>query len=91
MTFNGRTLAAFCLGLLASLQAAALGRAEPPPPARAPVLNADAVPFITAAGRRDYLRFLEQATPRAFAVSADGSWGWAAALLEFVEGRSSRC
>jgi dienelactone hydrolase len=32
------------------------------------------------AGRKDYLRFLQQATPRAFALSPDGSWGWAAAL-----------
>jgi dienelactone hydrolase len=44
------------------------------------VLNADAVPFVAAAGRKDYVRFLQQATPRAFALSPDGSWGWAAAL-----------
>ena len=42
------------LALAAALLAAALpatGRAEPPPPARAPVLNADAPPYLTAAGR----------------------------------------
>ncbi len=65
---------------LAAVFLAAAGRAEPPPPARAPVLNADAAPFLTVAGRKDYGRFLQQATPRAFALSPDGSWGWAAAL-----------
>ncbi len=57
------------------------GHAEPPPPTTsAPILDADAAPFLSAAGRRDYVRFLQQATPRAFALSPDGSWGWAAAL-----------
>ena len=79
MRFRRHILFAFCVSLLAALTAT-VGRAEPPPPARAAVLNPDAVPFVTAAGRKDYLRFLEQATPRAFAVSPGGSWGWAAAL-----------
>jgi hypothetical protein len=79
MAFRIRLSFALCISLLAALPAG-VGRAEPPPPARPPVLNADAVLYITAAGRKDYLRFLQQATPRAFAVSPDGSWGWAAAL-----------
>jgi hypothetical protein len=78
MAFHIQLLFALCLGLLAALPAP--GRAEPPPPARAPVLNADAPPYLTVAGRKDYQRFLHQATPRAFALSPDGSWGWAAAL-----------
>ncbi|MFC7475817.1 hypothetical protein ACFQS7_15710 [Dankookia sp. GCM10030260] len=66
------------------LVAAALlpARAEPPraPFPNAPVLNAAAVPHLSAEGREDYARFLLQATPRAFAVSPEGAWGWAAAL-----------
>jgi hypothetical protein len=44
------------------------------------ILDANAVPHLGEAGRADYRRFLQQATPRAFALSAEGSWGWAAAL-----------
>jgi hypothetical protein len=55
----------------------ALARAESP---RIPVLDAGAVPFLNAEGREDYARFLLQATPRAFALSSEGAWGWAAAL-----------
>jgi dienelactone hydrolase len=80
MAFHAKLLPAFCAGLLA-MAAPISGRAEPPPPSNgAPVLNADAPPYLTVAGRRDYVRFLQQATPRAFALSPDGSWGWAAAL-----------
>ena len=78
MAYHIQLLFACCAALLAALPAA--GRAEPPPPARPAVLNADAPPFLTVAGRKDYGRFLQQATPRAFALSPDGSWGWAAAL-----------
>ena len=71
MAFHIQLLFALCLGLLAALPAP--GRAEPPPPARAPVLNADAPPYLTVAGRKDYQRFLHQATPRAFALSPAGA------------------
>ena len=80
MAFRIQLSFALSLGLLAAALPPAAGRAEPPPPARAPVLNADAPPYLTAAGRKYYVRFLQQATPRAFALSPDGSWGWAAAL-----------
>jgi dienelactone hydrolase len=79
MAFHIKLLSALCAALLAAACPVA-ARAEPPPPARAAVLNADAPPYLTVAGRRDYGRFLQQATPRAFALSPDGSWGWAAAL-----------
>ncbi|MCB4823399.1 alpha/beta fold hydrolase [Roseicella aerolata] len=61
------------------LCAAALApaRAEPP---RAPVLDIAAVPHLGREGREDYASFLLQATPRAFALSPEGAWGWAAAL-----------
>ncbi|TCZ64378.1 hypothetical protein [Roseicella aquatilis] len=52
-------------------------RAEPPP--RLPLLDPATVPHLGAAGREDYARFLVQATPRAFALSPEGAWGWAAA------------
>ncbi|RAI59434.1 hypothetical protein [Roseicella frigidaeris] len=52
-------------------------RAEP---SRIPLLDPGAVPHLGPEGREDYARFLLQATPRAFALSPDGAWGWAAAL-----------
>jgi len=49
-------------------------------PPLAGVLDIVAVPHLGAEGRDDYARFLQQATPRAFALSPDGAWGWAAAM-----------
>ena len=43
------------------------------------VLDVAAVPHLGAEGRADYLRFLQQSTPRVFAISPSGAWGWAAA------------
>ena len=37
----------------------------------------EAVPFLDAAGREGYRRFLSQHPSRAFAVSAEGAWSWA--------------
>jgi hypothetical protein len=45
----------------------------------AAILNLSGLPHLPAEGQTDYARFLLQATPRAFAISRDGSWGWAAA------------
>ncbi|MBX9702123.1 MAG: alpha/beta hydrolase [Acetobacteraceae bacterium] len=45
----------------------------------AAILNLSGLPHLPAEGQADYARFLLQATPRAFAISRDGSWGWAAA------------
>jgi hypothetical protein len=61
--------------LLALLAAATSARAETPP-----VLDPARVPHLAAEGRADYRRFLLQPTPRAFAISANGAWGWAAAI-----------
>ena len=44
------------------------------------ILNVATLPYLGAAGRADYRRFLQQATPRAFSLSAEGTRGWAAAL-----------
>lgn len=44
----------------------------------AEVLDAAAVPFVTAAGQDDYRYFLEQDTPRAFAVGQNGAYGFTA-------------
>jgi len=55
-------------------------RSRPPGTRPAAILDVDAIPYLMAAGRADYARFLVQATPRAFALSPDGAWGWAAAL-----------
>lgn len=45
----------------------------------AAILNLSGLPHLPSEGQADYARFLLQATPRAFAISRDGSWGWAAA------------
>lgn len=66
--------------LCLTLCAAALLPARAESPSRVPVLDAAAVPHLGPAGREDYARFLLQATPRAFAISPEGAWGWAAAL-----------
>lgn len=54
-------------------------------PARAdlpPLLDPSGLPHLGAEGRADYERFLLQPTPRAFALSPDGAWGWAAAISD---------
>lgn len=54
--------------------------AEAPAPVRsgyAGVADVGAVPFLPDSGRAAYRSFLGRMTPRAFAVSASGAWGWA--------------
>lgn len=54
--------------------------AAPPPPAPshyAVLGDIDAVPFLGDRGRAAYRSFLQRGTPRAFAVSPSGAWGWA--------------
>ncbi|MET3135180.1 dienelactone hydrolase [Oxalobacteraceae bacterium GrIS 1.11] len=36
-----------------------------------------AIPFLPESGRAAYRAFLDKLTPRAFALSASGAWGWA--------------
>jgi dienelactone hydrolase len=53
---------------------------EPPQPPKttfASVDDVDAVPYLTANGRRAYREYLTKLTPRAFAVSSSGAWTWA--------------
>ncbi len=40
------------------------------------VQDATAVPYIGDRGRDDYRTFLSRKSPRAFAISRDGAWGW---------------
>jgi hypothetical protein len=56
---------------------ASAAHGQPPP-----LLDPGQVPHLSAEGRADYQRFLLQPTPRAFALSPDGSWGWAAAIAD---------
>lgn len=54
--------------------------AEAPAPARtdyAPLGDVGAIPFLPDSGRDAYRAFLDKMTPRAFAVSESGAWGWA--------------
>ena len=78
MGHHGYVCFALALALAASLPAGtAADPATAVPPAS--VLDIAAVPNLTAEGRADYARFLQQATPRVFALSRNGEWGWAAA------------
>lgn len=51
----------------------------PVPPASgfASLADADAIPQLSEKGRSGYRSFLEKPAPRAFAISANGAWGWA--------------
>jgi hypothetical protein len=68
--------------LLASAFAAGAGASSASPQSGPPLLDAGRVPHLGEAGRADYQRFLLQPTPRAFALSEDGAWGWAAAIAD---------
>lgn len=53
------------------------GLVQRPRPTRfAPLEAVDQVPNLDAAGREGYRKFLQAAAPRAFALGADGHWGW---------------
>jgi len=54
--------------------------AEPPKQPKtnyAALDDAAAVPFLPERGREQYRAFLKKDSPRAFAVSSSGAWGWA--------------
>jgi hypothetical protein len=55
-----------------------------------PLLDPARAPFLTAAARVDYQRFLLQPTPRAFALAPDGAWGWAAAIEDDAAATEAR-
>jgi hypothetical protein len=55
-----------------------------------PLLDAARIPHLSAEGRADYARFLLQPTPRAFALSPDGAWGWAAAIEDNAAATEAR-
>jgi hypothetical protein len=69
-------LYAIVLGFLAL---AGTARAEPA------LLDPARLPHLSNEGRTDYLRFLMQPVPRAFALAPDGAWGWAAAVGDASE------
>jgi hypothetical protein len=53
-----------------------------------PVLDVSAVPFLDAAGRALYARFLAANLPRAFAISSSGAVGWVGAAASIEEARA---
>ena len=50
----------------------------PAPSAFADLTDANALPFVRDNGRTGYKTFLRNNPPRAFAISASGSWAWSA-------------
>jgi hypothetical protein len=65
------------LSLPTSVRYAVANPHEPNATGYASIDAVDAVPFLDAAGREGYRRFLSQHPSRAFAVSAEGAWSWA--------------
>jgi dienelactone hydrolase len=54
--------------------------AEPPAPVKSNYATIDdvaAIPYLPDSGREAYRAFLDKMTPRAFALSDSGAWGWA--------------
>jgi len=72
---------------------------RPPKTDFAALARPDAIPRLGAEGRSAYERFLASARPRAFAVSAEGAYGWAsegpdslaAAILSCQQRAKSKC
>jgi hypothetical protein len=65
----------------------------PTPAARADmpsILDASRLPHLGEEGRADYRRFVLQPTPRVFALSPDGAWGWAAAIEDGAAATEAR-
>ncbi len=55
-----------------------------------PLLDPGRVPHLSDQGRADYARFLLQPTPRVFALSSNGAWGWAAAIEDDATATEAR-
>jgi dienelactone hydrolase len=65
------------IGMPTRIQCRVESPAEPNASGYAAVEAVDAVPYLDAAGREAYRKFLEQYPSRAFAVSSSGAWSWA--------------
>jgi dienelactone hydrolase len=52
----------------------------PPPTHFASLQDVNAVPWLRAAGRQAYTRYLATTRPRAFAIAPDGAWGQASGV-----------
>jgi hypothetical protein len=76
--------------LLLSAMPAAAERPAAAAPDAAALLDPARVPYLSEQGRADYARFLLQPTPRVFALSPNGAWGWAAAIEDDAEATEMR-
>ena len=65
------------IGMPTHVQYQVKGPAAPQPSGYAAVDAVNAVPYVDAAGRDAYRKFLSQYPTRAFAVSSSGAWSWA--------------
>jgi hypothetical protein len=65
------------IGMPTHVQYQVKGPAMPQPSGYAAVDAVNAVPYVDAAGRDAYRKFLSQYPTRAFAVSSTGAWSWA--------------
>lgn len=65
------------IGMPARLQYRVDDRALPQATGYASVDSINAVPYVDAAGRAAYSKFLHQFPSRAFAISSSGAWSWA--------------
>ncbi|MBU6489550.1 MAG: alpha/beta hydrolase [Burkholderiales bacterium] len=65
------------IGMPTHVQYQVKGPALPPASGYAAVDSIRSVPYVDAAGREAYRKFLSQYPTRAFAVSPSGAWSWA--------------
>ena len=66
---------------------------SPPAPARIPqaVGDIEGVPYLSETGRDAYRRFLERESPRAFALSSDGSYAWRSGSSDAAKAAMDQC
>ena len=63
----------------------------PPPTHFASLRDANAVPYLRAAGRQAYSRYLAAPRPRAFAIAPDGAWGAASGAVDPIDDALFNC
>jgi dienelactone hydrolase len=80
-----RFLASLPLALERVPLASVAGATIPAPSGYARIDEIERVPYVRDGGRQGYRAWLDRETPRAFAVNADGRWGWASGREDAAE------
>ncbi len=86
-----RFLASLPLALERGALPSLAGAAPPAPSGYARIDEVDLVPHVRDAGRLGYRAWLGKEMPRAFAVNAEGRWGWASGREDAAERALAFC